>query len=87
MAKKNDLKSDIIETEDNNKGNYMGSVVENIPVSNPVLYEFDQAFRIYLKDNISAKSWTIEAVKVFCKKRLGASVASLENWFSVLNKY
>lgn len=91
MAKKNDIKGDIMESEDNLKENSMNDTLENkiVDVASSVeqLFGFEQAFRMFLKDNIHAKSWTIEAVKVFCKKRLIKLEASLEEWFSVLNKY
>lgn len=91
MAKKNDIKGDIMGIEDNLRENSMNDTLENkttdVIDSVKQLFGFEQAFRMFLKDNNSAKSWTIEAVKVFCKKRLVQLEASLEEWFSVFNKY
>ena len=81
MVKKNDEKNDII--ENNNEV----QVIDEIKSEPVVLYAFDQAYRLFLKEFPQAKFWTIEAVKVFCKKRLSTLENSIEEWFNVLKKY
>ena len=50
-------------------------------------YVFDQAFRLYRKENKKADSWSVEAVKTFVKKRLKEIENTLENWFKVFKQY
>jgi len=92
MAKKYDSKNDIMSQENNeSKGvkDMIEEVLEDIveTVKEEVVYGFDQAYRLFLKEFPQAKLWTIEAVQVFCKKRIDGLEASLDKWFDVLKSY
>lgn len=91
MAKKYDSKSDIISQENNESEgvkDMIKDVIEDIEtVKEEVTYGFDQAYRLFLKEFPQAKLWTIEAVQVFCKKRIEGLETSLDKWFDVLKSY
>ncbi len=58
---------------------------QNLVVNDEIM-EFNQAWRIFKKENKKAELYTVESVKSFCGKRLPKFTTKTE-WFRVLASY
>jgi len=94
MAKVKDLKKKKKKNEygvNNNDVNPLSlSDLKVIEVSEPKkvnLMDFEQAHRIYKKNNKISEKWDSDALKVFASKRIKNKLASKDEWFKTFSKY
>lgn len=92
MAKKSNQKTDILENSMSEDEVFLEDEkmkkeeVKQEEVKEPTI-GFEQAFRIYKKQNPLAAKWTIESVAIFAKKKLNKKSATLQEWIETFNKY